>query len=258
MDQLQKYDKQFHYENAKVLLVKEDYQSLRYACLKLRYFIEAHVYLQLLASADKIPKTVIETWQPNKAIKLLSQFNGMADMDVHLTIGSEDGEFSDSITYNNIPIKELNKTYNSLGSYLHLPMPKKLNEYNISKEKIVQIFDKLERLTGGDLMVVDTGYEHFQCEACLKDIIYTLYYIENQDSIVCQNDACKIEHAIRKSETSVSFGSKHIFECGVCHEEASVYFSKIEDGYNFNCEHCGTEYKFEMVLNGTPAEEIKS
>ena len=255
MVDVNRYEKDAHYEKARSLLDSDDLQSLRYACLELRYFIEAHVYQQLLAGAEEIPRTIIETWQPNKAIKLLSGFDDLADKDLHLSIYSEEGEFKDTITYNNIPIKDLNKLYNSLGSYLHLPMPKKLTSYKINKNKIIKIFDQLNRLTTGNLMVVKGNYEFFQCEACGKNILYTQHYVKTNESITCQNDSCRIDHAIKATENSVSFGSKYVFEFGVCHKEASVFFSKIEGGFKFNCDHCETEYAFEMILRGTPIEQ---
>lgn len=255
MGDVNRYDKDFHYERAQSLLENGDLPSLRYACLELRYFIEAHVYQQLLAGADEIPRTIIETWQPNKAIKLLSAFDDLADKDLHLSIFGEDGELKNTITYNNIPIKDLNKLYNSLGSYLHLPMPKKLSGYKIDKKKIITLLKQLSKLTTGNLMVVKGNYEYFHCQACGQNILYTNHYLESNESIACQNDSCGIEHAIRKSDDRISFGAKYIFDCGVCHKETSVLFSKIEDGYKFGCEHCDTEYTFEMILRGIPLEQ---
>jgi hypothetical protein len=255
MVDINRYDKDFHYERARFLLENEDLPSLRYACLELRYFIEAHVYQQLLAGADDIPRTIIETWQPNKAIRLLSAFDDLADKNLHLSIFSEDGELKDTITYNNIPIKDLNKLYNSLGSYLHLPMPKKLANYKIDKKKIITMYEQLNSLTAGNLMVVKGNYEYFQCQACGQNILYTNHYLKSNESIACQNESCRTEHAIKKSDDRVSFGAKYIFDCGVCHNQTSVFFSKIEDGYKFKCEHCDTEYAFEMVLREIPFEQ---
>jgi hypothetical protein len=256
MVDLNRYEKGLHYEKAKSLLESNDLQALRYACLELRYFIEAHVHQQLLAGAEDIPKTVIETWQPNKAMKLLSAFDELADKDLHLSILDQNGEPIDAVTYNNISIKDLNKLYNALGSYLHLPMPKKLTGYTIDKAQIFKIFEKLGGLIKGNLIVVKCNYEYFPCGACGQNIVYTAHYVNSNESIECQNDSCRIKHAIKLSGDKVSFGAKYAFECGACHNEASVFFSKIEDGYKFKCDHCNAEYTFEMILRSMPVEEL--
>ena len=206
-----KYDKNFHFTNAKVLLEKDDLQSIRYACLELRYFIEAHVYERLFAETEVLPKTVIETWQPNKAIKFLAMFDDLADKDIVVSLSANDGKDLAKIEYNNLSIKELNKLYNSLGSYLHLPMPKKISTYTINKSKVTNILGKLERVTKGNLIIMNAKYEKFSCEACHSDITFTRKYVEENDSIKCQNDQCGIEHGIRINENSVEFGSKYVF-----------------------------------------------
>jgi hypothetical protein len=250
-----KYDKNFHFTNAKVLLEKDDLQSIRYACLELRYFIEAHVYERLFAETEVLPKTVIETWQPNKAIKFLAMFDDLADKDIVVSLSANDGKDLAKIEYNNLSIKELNKLYNSLGSYLHLPMPKKISTYTINKSKVTNILGKLERVTKGNLIIMNAKYEKFSCEACHSDITFTRKYVEENDSIKCQNDQCGIEHGIRINENSVEFGSKYVFNCGVCDEKVSIFHSHIEDLYSFQCDNCKTQYQFELTLRNVPKKE---
>lgn len=250
-----KYDKNSHFNNAKVLLENDDLQSIRYACLELRYFIEAHVYERLFAEVDVLPKTVIETWQPNKAIKFLAMFDDLADKDLVVSLSANDGKDLTEIEYNNLSIKELNKLYNSLGSYLHLPMPKKISTYTIKKKKVFDILGKLERVTKGNLIIMNAKYEKFPCDACNNDIIFTRKYVEEHDSIRCQNDQCGIEHGIRVNESSVEFGSKYVFSCEVCNESVSIFHSDIEDLYSFQCGKCKTQYQFELTLRGVPAKE---
>lgn len=244
------YNKNFHYNNALKLLESDCIQSLRYACLELRYLIEAHVYERLLHEVDDLPRSIINTWQPNKAIKMLSMFDDLADKDMRLELLDSDGNVVTKIHCNNIPIKELNKIYNSLGSYLHLPMPRKVDSYKIDKGKISDILRKLKRVTDGNLIIYKIHYDYFKCENCNKNIIYTEQYVKNNDSIKCQNDNCNIEYVIRTHSKSVEFGAKYEFECGVCHNQASVFFSKIEDGYAFSCDSCNTKYTFELILRG--------
>lgn len=253
-----KYDKNSHFNNAKALLERDDLQSVRYACLELRYFIEAHVYERLFAEVEILPKTVIETWQPNKAIKFLAMFDGLADKDLVVSISANDGKDLTKIEYKNLSIKELNKIYNSLGSYLHLPMPKKISTYTIQKNKVLDVLGKLERVTKGNLIIMDAKYDKFSCEACHSDIIYTQKYVKENDSIRCLNDQCGIEHGIRVNETSVEFSSKHVFSCVVCDESVSIFRSHIENLYSFQCDKCKTQYQFELTLRGIPAQETSN
>jgi transcription elongation factor Elf1 len=249
------YNKNFHFNNAKTLLKNDDLQSIRYACLELRYFIEAHVYERLYRETEILPKQVIDTWQPNKAIKFLSMFDELADKDLVLSTHDNDGNKVTEIKYNNLSIKELNKLYNSLGSYLHLPMPKKASTYTIKKAKIIKIFDQLERVTNGNLMIVSKAYDKFSCQACGSDIVFTRKYAEENDSIKCQNDNCGIEHAVKVNDTSVEFGAKYIFDCGGCNEQVSIFHSHIKDLYAFQCDSCEMQYKFELTLRGIAKNE---
>lgn len=248
MESLQKYNKTYHFDNAKALVEKGDAQSLRYACLELRFLIEAHVYDRLLREIDELPKSVINTWQPSKAVRLHGKFDKYADMDMHLSLTGPSGEHMD-IHYNNIKYSELNKTYNTLGSYLHLPMPAKVSSYTISKTKIVELLDNLARLLVGNLIIYKIDYKTFCCKACGKNIIYTDHYVENNDSIVCQNDNCGCEYAIISEDGCSEFSLDYkALSCHVCTKQIAVPFSKIEDGYKFKCDCCSTEFSFELII----------
>jgi hypothetical protein len=249
------YDKNIHFSNAATLLENDDLQSIRYACLELRYFIEAHVYERLYRETEVLPKQVIDTWQPNKAIKFLSMFDELADKDLVLSVHDGDGSELTEITYNNLSIKELNKLYNSLGSYLHLPMPKKVSSYSIKKNNIIKILSKLDRVTKGNLMIVSKAYDKFACQACDSDIVFTRKYVEDNDSIKCQNDNCGIEHAIKVNDNLVEFGAKYIFDCGGCKDQVSVFHSDIKDLYAFQCDNCEMQYQFVLKLHGVAKNE---
>lgn len=173
------YDKLFHLNNAKALLQSDDLQSLRYASLEMRYFLEAHVYERLLQGVGTLPRSVIDKWEPNKAMKLLAMFDQYSDMDLRITISENDGSNPLTIDYPNIDNKTLSQQYNALGSYLHLPQPRKAADYKVKKSKLDAIYTSLERLTTGNLIIYSIPYETFNCEACDQPILYTNHYIHN-------------------------------------------------------------------------------
>ena len=65
------YDKWSCLERARRLLIVAGDESLRYACLELRFCIEAIVYAKLDAYSSYVPAVVFEKWQPNHAMKML-------------------------------------------------------------------------------------------------------------------------------------------------------------------------------------------
>lgn len=213
----------------------------------MRYFLEAHVYERLLKDADQIPKSIIQKWEPNKAMKMLSMFNKLADMDLKLTITAQDGSSPIIIQYNNIKNSELTKIYNSLGSYLHLPQPSKAKSFSIDKDKLVKIFDKIKLLIRGNLIIIKTDYETFECESCKQPILFTRWYVEKNESITCQNDSCKVEHFIERYEGGCRFGSKIPCTC-TCGAELEIFHSQLKIGEIIKCTSCLVNYRVDPNL----------
>lgn len=236
------YNKRKHLACAKLLLKNSDLRSLRHASLEMRYFLEAHVYERLLKDADQLPKSIIQKWEPNKAMKMLSMFDKLADMDLKLTITEHDGSSPIIIQYNNIKNSELTKIYNNLGSYLHLPQPSKAKNFLINKEKLVKIFDTIKILIKGNLIIIKTDYDTFECESCQQPILFTNWYIENNESIICQNDSCKVEHFIERYDGGCKFGSKIACTC-TCGTELEIFHSQFKIGQIIKCTSCLVEYR---------------
>jgi hypothetical protein len=257
MNTLQRYDKAFHFNNAKALIEAGGSQQLRYACLEMRMLIEAHVYQRLLREVDELPRSIINTWQANKAVRLHCEFDKYADMDMHLEIKNPDGSSLDDFNYNNLKKSDLNKLYNSLGSYLHLPMPEKVESYVIEKEAISGMLSKLEKVISGNLIVYKVKYESIECSECGKGIVFTQHYLETHNTIICQNDNCKLEYAIHDKGESTQLSLDYRgFSCHVCHNEISLPYRKIADGFSFQCSSCSTDFKFELqIRTETPHPE---
>ncbi|NWC10575.1 hypothetical protein HX776_17365 [Pseudomonas agarici] len=242
------YDKTFHLDNARKLLEEEESQQLRYASLELRFLLEAHVYERLLNGVDSLPKTIIEKWEPNKAMKMLSMFDQYADMDLRLTISNANGTEPLVINSPNIKNSLLTSYYNTLGSFLHLSQPTKAKDYKINKPKLNEIFLALERLTTGNLIIYGIPYENFECEACGKPILYTSHYVKNNKSILCQNDQCKNEHRILIEDGMIKLGSKIMAPCGKCGKDLEVFISRLEEGSKLKCAYCFTGYTASLVF----------
>jgi hypothetical protein len=81
---LNKYD---CLSRAKALMASGDAASLRYACLELRFCMEAVTYEKLRAYAPRLPPNVLSIWQPPQAVKALLELEGEADQEYRVAIG---------------------------------------------------------------------------------------------------------------------------------------------------------------------------
>ncbi|MCX9322020.1 hypothetical protein IGP50_12325 [Escherichia coli] len=241
------YDYKEHISNAKRLYEIGDNASLRYCALELRFAIECHVYIQLRAGLGTIPETVINTWQPPQAIKSLCMFEETADQDLKVTITCDD---SNEITanYKNIKYKDLNKWYNTLGSFLHQPTIKK-QEFQVDKNKLNSILSNLAELCDHQLITFHRDYEKIKCEKCKKEIIFTENYVKKNNKIDCQNAGCHNYVIIRLAPdgTYESFQSA-VVACFICGEKNHILLCDMEDGAELYCKTCKNKHVIKKAI----------
>ncbi|MCH9267730.1 hypothetical protein [Pantoea ananatis] len=248
-----KYTIEPHLKRARELLLSDDEHSLRYASLELRLAIEAHVYNQLRAGMDTIPESVINTWQPPQAIRLLSEFEETADKDLYVEITTPDGE-KETIEYKNIKYSELRSLYNTLGSNLHQPTIKKIDTYKIKKQSVQGVLDKLEKLQGYNLITFHRPYNVINCEKCKKDILYTNNSVIKNSILNCQAPDCQNYYVIRITEDDViERFCRASFLCISCESEISLHLFELDKGGDFTCKNCGKDYE---VTNGIFSDGI--
>ncbi|WP_256849919.1 hypothetical protein [Pantoea sp. Fr-CA_6] len=242
-----KYQVKAHLDRARELLKSNEEHSLRYASLELRFAIEAHVYNQLRAGMDKIPESVMNTWQPPQAIRLLSDFEETADKDLYMEISTPEGE-KETIAYKNIKYSDLKKIYNALGSNLHQPTLKKVDNYKINKQVIQDALEKMDETQGYNLISFHRPYDIINCGKCKKDILFTKHYVSNNSILKCQSQGCKNYYVIRLSgDDGVEHFCSATFNCMSCESKISLHLFELDEGGDFACKQCGNEYE---VTNG--------
>lgn len=138
-------------------LQADDDVRLRSAALQLRMAMEALTYDRMQVYADEIPPKEYATWQPRRVMELLLEIDANADKDSSLAFGLEE-------TYG-VPAKEMRflgtekvldmatirKHYDALGSYLHMPTLKQMQEgkkFDVAKllTRCMQVAEGLERV----------------------------------------------------------------------------------------------------------------
>lgn len=241
-------------ERAKALLAIGDEQSIRYACLEMRMCLETVAYTQWAQYGDKFPGILVGTWQPTIIIRTLAEFDPTSDQSVELSIGASSSseekptELTPIGRTSAIEWRDFNKAYNSLGSYLHLPVFKngKPSDKPIKLESITNIIAKLEKLTLATVIMATHECTNAQCE-CGALIFTSNSKFETGDIVKCSNSSCNklwiklINQAgekILRPERTISFTCE-------CKARMPIQLDKIWDP--FRCTNCNAKYKVSLA-----------
>jgi len=119
---------------AKAEIESGSHERLRYAALELRLCIEALTYDRAQAFATEIPPEQYDTWQPRKLLQVLLDIEPTADQSYTLSYGQESAfgqraeemrVFGSETVFN---LRAIKKHYDALGSFLHMPTLKQVQE----------------------------------------------------------------------------------------------------------------------------------
>ncbi|AYF88157.1 hypothetical protein D6Z43_13730 [Pseudomonas sp. DY-1] len=146
----------------------------------MRFAIEKIVYAKLSQLAGKNPPEVYRTWQPNKAMKLLLGFEPRADQSVSMSIssvaedGSPLGDWTDLGEARALTVQWLNKNYNKLGKFLHVPA---LFEQDSATPpdapSLSNILERLEYVADSSMVMSFTITAHVPCDKCGTAIYFS-------------------------------------------------------------------------------------
>lgn len=212
------YEKNEHFKRAKELLNADCPHQHRYACLELRFCIEAITYQILLSGIKNIPDSIINTWEPNKAMKMLAEFNKLSVSDCELSIAlgpskTPPGDGWLKIGEQKVPnIKWLNNAYNKLGSFVHLPQPKNVTQTKTIVDSVRPIADKLEEYLSGNLIIQFNNAEIAKCPGCKSDFIFDIRKIQEGDIRRCLSSKCGISMIATKRESKKITFEYNIFD----------------------------------------------
>lgn len=115
-------------KRARARIAEASPEALRYACLELRFCIESICYDKLRLYAKHIPPEVLSTWQPRRVVETLREYDPHANSNYTFTKWRNDqngNPIKRSFTGHHVALSGavLNKHYNKLGGFLHVPTP---------------------------------------------------------------------------------------------------------------------------------------
>jgi hypothetical protein len=151
---------------------------LKYAALELRLAMEAITYDRAHAYCYEMPPREYETWQPKKVMQLLVNIDPNADGNSSLAFGIE-GQHGKPAKDMQMPgseevlkLKTLKDHYDALGSYLHMPTLKQLNERgepDLGKLRIRcnELADAIDKVLALTIFDITTGsFATIDCSQC--------------------------------------------------------------------------------------------
>lgn len=252
------FDKRSCLERAKNLLSKNDDSLLRYVCLELRFCLEDITYKKLSTYAKRLPKEVIEKWQPPQAFRALLEFEPYADQNFSIKIREESkpaipsGNWRFLGTHKIFKLNWLRKTYNQLGSYLHIPSLKsqqisgQLLNSNHLRKVLEEIISELEPIVASTIDSSLANIITFQCSKCKDYVIVNHEGVKRTKRAVCLNPNCSAEYFAEEDKNG-DFNfclMASSFKCLSCRHQNQIENKKLKIGYRFKCEKCGEEHEF--------------
>ena len=238
------------YNRAKSLLNTGDDLQLRYVCLELRFCLEAITYDKLEVYKSRLPPSLLSTWQPPQALKVLERLEPSSTEDFTLYFGREDtpGQPASEVTYIGthkfLDLRWLRKTYNKLGHYLHVPTPsaKRRQPLRSDLEKILQT---LEPIVQSSLDATIAEVVSFDCFKCKKKVSANKKVLKTNSEVECLNQNCRAIHQVREQDDGEFFFSLKVIKvsCNECSNTIEIEPRLLKAGCSVQCTSCKQKYE---------------
>jgi hypothetical protein len=252
-----RHDKWQSLERAKKLLTQNDDSVLRYVCLELRFCMEAITYEKLNAYSAYVPAKVFKKWQPSHAMKMLLQFEPHADEGFSLYISPESapgkptGNWSNIGEHRTFKLRWLTKTYNKLGSYLHMPqnrdsVDEEAEDSDEIRKELQEISTEISRVLDGDIISMTLASRiRFKCQACNQTSVVHEGVLSETHQATCIYPQCGAEYFATKETTGEwQFKMKAMsFNCLNCGTTSWLQSHNLDIGTKFKCRRCAEVHR---------------
>ncbi len=254
-----------HCSSAKALLKSGTDDDVLLATLKLRMAMECITYEQAEKYADELGPEDMQIWQPKKLLDKILEIDPQADSDSTLSVGLEPspGETPESMqilgTEHVLSLKTLKEHYDALGSYLHTPILKKINQgkthdYSKLSGRCNQIIDAIETVLSSK--VWNTGLAIFgelKCLECDALIMRRLPKNGTERKVYCWS--CPASYSMSEEPgNKVNFEPCTLrFDCNSdeCSESVLLWEKQIVPGTYWTCSGCQSKYEVRIGIMTT-------
>ncbi len=237
-------------EKAEKLLASPDNDDLIYACLELRKCIEALSYELLKGYLPEVPLKAIDVWQPDKVMRELLRIDSGADRTARLRMkregrdGEPDGPWIELGEDRRMKTQWASKSYQRLGSYLHVPTIKQDREgasldFEEVRKRVGTIRDVLQHILSATIWNANFAVSvAFSCSNCEAPIKRRSEILEKGEPIECGN--CGQLYDAEDHSNGNYFFVPHAvsWNCEACGEPRSIMQSLVKVGADVSCPKC--------------------
>ncbi|MCP2082235.1 UNVERIFIED_ORG: DNA-directed RNA polymerase subunit RPC12/RpoP [Methylorubrum zatmanii] len=234
-----------HLSNAEALLLQENEQSARYACLELRLCIEALCYELLALYRNEMSKSAISHWTPKKVLSELLQIDEHATSSA--TISIQEPKTGEWLTFcgpnHRLSVTWANKAHNALSTALHTPtigkVGKTIDKYDFYKglcDKYILELQKVARCDLHSFSFIGPNFI-FTCQCGFKmtrreELVCVGY------NLVCSD--CGRTSIVEELNNGIATIRERriVFKCNKCDTENAVPEIDMKGPIITNCRNC--------------------
>lgn len=245
---------------------------LHYAALELRMAIECLTYERAQSYESELPPTEYDTWQPGKLMKELLEIDPDADASRTLAFGIEEvpGEPAKEMktlgAEKIFNLAAIRKSYDALGSYLHQPTLRQLNNggHDLIKgrEKCEGIVGQLAEVLSSPIFNVNFGnFTTFQCmnDGCTRTIRKRMPRGALVNIAACFD--CGAEHEVT-DDGGERYSVRPLIQEVKCANQScghalKLFKHELRPGACWTCTGCGTRCEIGLAVFDRPSAESK-
>lgn len=251
-------------ERAKLEMVSNDPERLKYAALELRMAIEAVTYERAQSYDDDLPPSAYQTWQPKKLMEELLEIEPRADKPSSIAYGIEDvpGEPAKQMTSLGgeqvFGLKAIKGHYDALGSYLHSPTLKQLQEKGSLdvarlKERCGAIVAALDAVLSSRVFNINFG--SFTSIACMNSDCgkpIRKRHPHGVEILAAKCYECDADYEIAADSSGQWIWRPMVEEVSCptesCGEVFKLWKHEIKSGSHWRCRGCNNKFRLGLAI----------
>jgi hypothetical protein len=254
---------------ARAELASGDRARLKFAALELRMAIESVTYGRAQSYRDEIPQAECRTWQPKKVMQLLIDIEPHADKGSSIAYGIEEmpgvaaKEMTSLGAEQVFGLRAIKAHYNALGSYLHMPTLKQLEEVgepDLAKlhKRCFTIIGLLDGVLSSPVFNINFGtFSSIECmnPDCGKTVRRRIPSGQTALTAACLECAMGYEVSVGANDECLWRPILEEVKCPslACNQIFKVSPGELVPGRRLACHSCGGRFQIGLALFASDA-----